>query len=48
MRAELEIMQLHAKLNELREHDMVELAAMQQRCLDALQRLQGAPPPAAD
>jgi uncharacterized membrane protein len=39
VRAELEILQLHEKINELREHDWTTLIDMQQRQLEMLERM---------
>lgn len=39
VKAELEILQLHEKINELREHDWVTLIEMQQRQLEMLERV---------
>lgn len=39
VKAELEILQLHEKINELREHDWVALIEMQQRQLEMLERV---------
>ena len=39
VKAELEIMQLHEKLNELRERDWIALVEMQQRQIELLERM---------
>ena len=39
MKAELEIMQLHEKFNELRDSSWVELVRMQQQQIEMLERL---------
>jgi uncharacterized membrane protein len=47
IKAELEILQLHEKLNELREQDWISLLDVQQRQIELLEKVQSALQPQA-